>query len=120
MIANELRIDNWYLLVNPMSSEPPKPYRFETWTSATDFIAYGQPIPLTPEILEKAGFAKKYDYYEIWYGNEDISFQLLNDGWYRMWECDGMEGRTGIAYKYVHQLQNLYFALTGEELKLDL
>jgi hypothetical protein len=116
--ANELRIDNWYLLENPMSSEPPKPYRFETWTTATDFIAYGQPIPLTPEILEKSSFKQSH----------------RKDGeWYRLgldiWEVDG--GRSGFVMRYgsafhraelryVHQLQNLYFVLTGTELYISL
>jgi len=30
-----------------------------------------------------------------------------------------IEGSTAVNIKYVHQLQNLYFALTGEELTLN-
>lgn len=61
-----------------------------------------QPIPLTPEILEKCG-------------KTDKRFQL---------EFSIMEGRFWYLKHYelfyLHQLQNLYFALTGEELTVNL
>ena len=89
------------------------------WKYDTDFVAG---IPLTPEILEKCGFVKEL-------GKIDIFIQ----GRLRLWL--GVRGETlcylveedtttghfipnGIAY--LHQLQNIYFALTGEELKVNL
>lgn len=69
-----------------------------------------EPIPLTDEWLEKFGFnkfpnQKKYDMDNFWAcglrnGNE--------------WHFEDLE----CFVKYVHQLQNLFFALTGEELTI--
>ena len=72
-----------------------------------------QPIPLTEEILLKFGFEKQH--------NEDDF-----DYWFKKGFCDDIlwEHSEGFCHslnyggdiKYVHQLQNLYFSLTGEEL----
>ena len=66
-----------------------------------------RPIPLTEEILLKFGFLKDDNFYHlnnIWISNFYENYFSL----------DGFD-ETKI--EYVHQLQNLYFALTGEELK---
>ena len=69
-----------------------------------------EPIPLTKEILLKCGYVKqernKYRVvgHCIWNVQED------------MFVCD----KNGVILKYLHQLQNLYFALTGEGLNVKL
>jgi hypothetical protein len=77
-----------------------------------------QPIPLTPEILEKCGFyfekhwykrIANLDFFICSLGNMD-EFYLLQFG-----SCGIMP-----PCKYLHQLQNLYFALTGEELTVNI
>ena len=67
------------------------------------------PIPLTEEWLLKFGFEKKI-------GWDDLIYHVKNN-------VDLYEFLSGYEYydfhiKHVHQLQNLYFALTGEELKI--
>ncbi len=75
-----------------------------------------QPIPLTEEWLLKFGFEKRKDdseYYAFngFYLDSDyIPFTMCNSS--GIWDC------YAIKQVYVHQLQNLYFALTGEELKI--
>jgi len=66
-------------------------------------------IELTEEWLVKFGFRKRDNNYRVlWFIN---SFTLSENEFKRFY--------FGISeIKYVHQLQNLYFALTGEELKL--
>jgi hypothetical protein len=74
-----------------------------------------EPIPLTEERLVELGFEKlvdratgfKQSSYSIGNGMVIVNFDdgLLNVDFYRT-----------LNYKYVHQLQNLYFALTGTEL----
>lgn len=74
-------------------------------------------IPLTEEWLLKFGFErdktligrfelKDWDF--VFY-TDSLSLELK-----ACWDCGGYE----VDAKHVHQLQNLYFALTGEELTI--
>ena len=77
-----------------------------------------QPIPLTEEWLGKFGFKKiegSNNYYHPKTGSicftkvcEPHNYYLVKTGF--------GSGLTSV--KYIHQLQNLYFALTGEELEV--
>ncbi len=60
-------------------------------------VASFQPIELTEEWLLKMGFTKSKDSFNAFY------LELFDDV---------------LNIKYVHQLQNLYHALTGEELTI--
>jgi len=70
-----------------------------------------KPIPLTEEWLDKFGFERNRDPQIVspnrvlWF----VNMLEFNEGFY----CN----ETGLTVYYVHQLQNLYYALTGEELK---
>jgi len=66
-----------------------------------------QPIPLTEEWLLKFGYTK-------------ISNSSFMNSGHGIWICNNlfMCDKNGINLKHVHQLQNLYFALTGEELEI--
>ena len=68
-----------------------------------------EPIPLTEEWLLKFGFVKdkltNFDYYK-----DDFEIHLPNYFKYK----DSILNKI----KHVHQLQNLYHALTGKELKI--
>jgi hypothetical protein len=79
------------------------------------------PIPLTPEILEAAGFEKGCLTKRI---NEDW-FIYYNDGMWLQVEKQGKrdyicERISQFHIKYVHQLQNYFHALTGSELTINL
>jgi hypothetical protein len=78
------------------------------------------PIPLTPEILVKAGFENKSSTtdYIFEYGNFIIG-GTRKRLFPSVWGEDGLQDY-GDLIEYVHQLQNLYFALTGKELTFDL
>lgn len=77
---------------------------------------YVKPIPLTEEWLSKLGFIFPQGEY------------CKKDDWTIVVDCDPFHIHKlgekdsvhfeGFNIKYVHQLQNLYFALTGEELKI--
>jgi hypothetical protein len=70
-----------------------------------------EPIPLTEEWLLKFGFEINVDgYFNHW--NFDLHLYLDGD----VFESNDLP--MYIYLKHVHQLQNLYFALTGEELTL--
>lgn len=80
-----------------------------------DLVDMFSPIPLTEEILLKCGFEKAGIYYCMG-GNEDGGIVLkLNDSMYYP-----IITSFGIPIKYLHQLQNLHFALTGKELEVKI
>ena len=103
--ANELRIGNWYLGAsrgNPLQATA----RFIQ--QLDEGLLNCSPIPLTPEILEKWGFISNpyQDRFEL--GQVYIQYcGVRNMFWLENYSPE---------LKYLHQLQNLYYALTGEEL----
>lgn len=68
-------------------------------------------IPLTQEWLIKFGFNPRLD---TLFMKFFFTISKERDG-FKLWITDGTYGTT---FKYVHQLQNLFHALTGEELTL--
>ena len=74
-----------------------------------------RPIPLTEEWLVKFGFDKPA---HSWIGSV---FHLSEWDEYPLNWCVAMNKNNAVVVlklRYVHQLQNLYFALTGKELEL--
>jgi hypothetical protein len=120
MKVSELRIGNYVKGIGHNISwiiegiEKDYIYSYNSWRLLSSF----QPIPLTKEWLLKIGFEFAVD---TWYFN---GFAL----WETEWGDD--KGATGIGYfyelrergmmdkhiQYLHELQNLYYSLTGEEI----
>ena len=73
-------------------------------------LRFAKPILLTEEWLLKLGFKK--DKVDETYYNGNFQIMLPYFFQYKTSLIDH------IIVKYVHQLQNIYFALTGEELEL--
>jgi hypothetical protein len=70
------------------------------------------PIKITEKWLLKIGFEKyEFDHKENQYRHKDRLI-VLRDGKF-------VDYGSSVTLEYVHQLQNLYFALTGEELTLN-
>lgn len=76
------------------------------------------PIPLTPEILEKCGFNKSHHgYVEL----DKEEFNLAFDETGLDIAFHGNDVANSLPHiKNLHQVQNLFFALTGEELTINL
>ena len=90
--------------------------------SNSDIHGY-KPIPINTEVLEKCSFKKGVIQSGGYYGYSDGNIELDNnwqivlfDG--RIDDVNTKEYSPGI--NYLHQLQNLYFALMGEELTVKL
>lgn len=112
--AKQLRIGNIILLQTPQGD-----YDVHTIESGTEIddsskLSY---IPITKDILEKAGFKKaSFEGEEIdnlWKLGRYFSATEFPEVGIEVY-CIGEK----VPAKYVHQLQNIYFAITGTELKL--
>jgi hypothetical protein len=122
MKANELRIGNYYeyFIVDKLDS------RKEWWqlskidTTDLSYLVNNdddedfRPIPLTEEWLFKLGFELNGCNFELPNFRFHITKPANYDGFLF---CDGCSVITE-KIQYVHQLQNLYFTLTNEEIKL--
>lgn len=106
MKANELRIGNWYLSFGVDLKQ------VESITKDKILIDF-HPIPLTEEWLLKFGFDSHKSSKELLFGSLICLERQMNE----LFIVNPFDKHQ---YKidYVHQLQNLYFALTGEELEI--
>lgn len=113
--AKELRLGNWIKVYGDVTC---------AWNLSSDDDVndegngdHIQPIPLTPEILEKCGFEKQDD------GDGGYYLELLSANGF-LFVAGDKKGYTDVfidlweqlRVRYLHQLQNLYFALTGNEI----
>lgn len=121
--AKELRVGNL------IEDELGKPKRVQNILGerfnidALDGIDRGFPltemngIPITPELLEKCGFEYSASFGECRYKKKELEMDenfnpLVQEGDEFLYY--------GKRIEHLHQLQNLYFALTGEELEINL
>lgn len=138
MKATELRIGNWinipkvYIcgIVNDESvtaiieSVHKHGVRYKTLTGQYGEYNYEylRPICIAEEILLKADFELKYDFDGSGYVNEKSGhsvFKLYEDWNYGVSFLSGpFNGITKVPY--LHKLQNIYYALTGQELEIKL
>lgn len=134
MKANELRIGNLFKYSDNAIIKPEKRGVISSIIADDiSFLAHSynenliEPITLTEEWLLSFGFDKiteltdgynkgmpieKYLYDKFYILNTDLLNPNFGIGLHYIWDGISLE------IKYVHQLQNLYFALTGEELTL--
>ena len=73
-----------------------------------------KPIPLTEQRLIEFGFEKREDGDYNLFKQSEVDIVLKED--FSSWTCDGINFSVNYI-EYVHQLQNLYYSLTGNELK---
>ena len=115
MKNTELRIGNYVTFTdetNTIVAISPADFARE-FHKGYHFDGY-EPIPLTEEWLVKFGFERRqhqqgmhFKYHTVWIGNN-------RNG--RCFILKRTHGRRIRRVKHVHQLQNLYFAITCEEL----
>ena len=125
MIANELRIGNLLVLSDTgesftvtgmmLDSHGPKIYG-QTYSGEYCSPRDNQckPVILTEDWLLRAGFRRSGRYYKNhnWGYRYSIGYSKKTD----RWDVSIMDAGIFSSIKYVHQLQNLYFSLTGHEL----
>lgn len=142
MEASELRIGNYYRQIALGEIARVNLFTFSEWQNHIDcdddsFGDWMSPIPLTEEWLSKFGLKgtstegiSTFDDIEnesgdTYWWEKRIKRSITNDGFsftIVRWGIDGeftfSNHLLRVRVKHVHQLQNLYFALTGEELTI--
>lgn len=119
MRANELRIGNWVNSQFGGIQQVVDVMCDGVNTLKYDGINYEfiDPIPLTEEWLLKFGFEEDGEQFNF----KGLSIELIGDDgrWclYMLDEYHNVESSIAL-FKHVHQLQNLYFSLTGDELTI--
>lgn len=113
--ASELRLGNWIMVAGTGELHPVK-VTIDNLRQLISAPEYAAGVHLTTEILEKCRFvkSKKLNIYDkgklrvavdintVFYLTEDKEADLIG------------------SIFYLHELQNLYFALTGEQLQINL
>jgi hypothetical protein len=128
--ANELRIGNWVLHMGEMvqidaiDSDESLNILADSTGNIASRCDIAHPVPLTPELLEHCGFklSQSLGGYYLFLFDSDCTF---------LWTPKGLElhidnetelkilsAKQESKILYLHQLQNLYFALTGQELTI--
>jgi hypothetical protein len=109
IVSSELRIGNW------VYEGIKEPLQISLGNDDLWHTQNFDPIPLTPEILAKCGFKNG--------NNEVANCDLWNKYWLGDFELDNNGNDFDYettSIKYVHQLQNLYFAIVQKELDVTL
>ena len=132
MKQNEIRVGNW--LIDPRAYDKDlnkkfgvddSPY-FKVTARDIQFAEEYITIPLTEEILLKCGFSYRNcpPCGQDQWANMGIWSLILPSGTYLTLRGGIKDIKViyphGTAILYLHQLQNLYFALTGQELEVNL
>jgi hypothetical protein len=115
MQSSELRLGNW-IKKEIWYKKEIEYYQIKPSHFCNDKISSFLPIPITEEWLMKLGFEKGIIVmYIIFDENYQIQYSLNNNTF-----CLSFKGSyfKKLDVKYIHQLQNLYFALTQNELTL--
>ena len=135
--ANELRIGNWIRVYNFSDVVPYRNARVAGiledgtfyisdggnayWRLKEDEYTRIEVIALTPELLEKCGGEKNI----FWLGGGFYIRFIVHSYWLCLEnESDlinaNSEKQFDLSVNYLHELQNLYFALNQKELKIEL
>ena len=130
---SELRIGNWLQLTdndNLIYFKVNGIYENMIWEykSKVALPPVYEPIPITPEILEQCGFEIIYPAHDdkrmlsSRYIADNKNSRIVFDYNKRIILIDINETiiKHYFLFNHLHQLQNLYFALTGEELEINL
>lgn len=115
--AKELRVGNWVNYSGDI-------IQIKLINGHSDYDDY-TPIPLTEEILIRAGLEQKRGYLEISVGRDlypDYGFEITTDyneeGDYTLQLWVNGEFRIMKDIKYLHTLQNVWHSLTKKELTI--
>lgn len=122
MKPNELRIGNMVNLKNCNQvniiaiNDSQISYWNDGYNDIYENIDHFEPIPITEEWLKKCGFDENFatinliNFYEVYFERYENDIYLMTTN---------NPNEYTIKIDYVHQLQNIYFTLTGNEISIN-
>lgn len=124
--ANELRLGNWVMYdgkhctVKSIFGGTQNLIVGRGGINPYAYVEKVDPIPLTPEMLDKMGFKSDFTYT----GRITPKFIMIDNWYIEIFFEDGnylaeINGAR-VIINSVHQLQNMVFALTGKEITFEL
>jgi len=126
--ATSLRIGNWVFFDKDSLPEQVTVKTFCILDRYPERIDWVKPIPLSADILERAGFVKndqnvwmnnKSDWQGYPEGDSNVIIEMGGKFYYGI-VTNSAYSTCDIEIPFVHTLQNLYFALHKEELTINL
>ncbi len=117
--ASELRIGNFVNIIGVVPIQIDAQRILSISNGDDDY----EPIKITEEFLTKKFVfekivSEKYDLYGgPFYSKEDYDIFSSGSSWYFV-ICNYMDNPPTVKIEYIHQLQNIYFALKQKELEL--
>ena len=84
---------------------------------ASILINFIHPIPLTEDILLKCGFVVVANYHPEGKTYQFDDFTIMEHYKYLSYRGEGLGNKY---VQYLHQLQNIYYSIIGEELNIEL
>ena len=122
MKITELRVGNWINLHKNVLYEP---YQissgFDLYKLDESDCSDASPIELNEDILVKCGFVKGVD--NVFFLKTNLFYiRIFEEIGHVLFSLDKYSNSLKVSdsTKHLHQLQNLYFALTNEELNINL
>ena len=122
MKATEIKCNNYVMLYNNVARIIPND--FVKWSDEKWEMKDFKPIPLTEEWVLKFGFEREGNI-NWWNMPKESSYKAhhlmeMVNAWTWFIDFDDTGDNTHLVsgFNYVHQLQNLYFALTNTELEI--
>src|SRR5687767_6781452 len=120
----DVRIGNWVIKITGTDRNTKSFFEYQPIAlgeNALSFASVCFPIKLTPIMLGSCGFLHEFgEWYKnlevegLEYGLPLLRYKIKRGSWY-------LKGNLlDVQPEYVHQLQNLYYALTLKELNTDL
>ena len=114
MKIEELRVGNWVMGYHDPFQWSLRHFNLLKQADLDEIVK--EPVLITEEILLKCGFKVVHPEYKDIYAIRNIEYLV---------GCGDKSGMHWNGYqlpktKYLHQLQNAYYAITGEELKINL
>ena len=122
MKITELRVGNWINLHKNVLYEPyQNSSGFDLYKLDESDCSDASPIELNEDILVKCGFVKGVD--NVFFLKTNLFYiRIFEEIGHVLFSLDKYSNSLKVSdsTKHLHQLQNLYFALTNEELNINL